>query len=179
MVIGPPASGKSRGICRPVAVSAKARIVDSDEAKEIIGEDFADWWDGGRYAALLHDESDQVAATVVREAVARRENLVLPRIGRTPATMDAIRQALQEAGYQVTLVLVDLPAEEAARRAVERFREAGGGRFVDPAYVLHDIGSRPRETYAILKNEGNFDAYEAYSNNVSRREPPIRIDNEF
>ena len=56
---------------------------------------------------------------------------------------------LQDAGYTIELILVDLDVQLAAGRSVSRYMNTG--RFVDPQYVLEKVGTRPRETYAALQ----------------------------
>jgi len=63
-----------------------------------------------------------------------------------------------------------LPPEEAASRALERYEDRK--RFVEPHCIINKIGLIPRENYYILKKEGGFDSYEAYSNDVPRGHPP-------
>ncbi|MGI8553762.1 MAG: zeta toxin family protein [Dehalococcoidia bacterium] len=125
---------------------------------------------GGRLAGAVHAESADIAGRVLEHAAERGDNLVLPYVGRSTNRLAEIRNLLQGQGYTVHLELVELPPDEAARRAVQRFYATG--RFVDPDYVLNDVGNKPSRAYDILRAEGGFDSYAAYSNAVPEGQPP-------
>jgi len=165
IVLGPPAAGKST-IADPLAAQYRALIVDSDAAKAQLPE-----FQGGLGAMAVHQESDQIAAGVLARAVRSGDNLVLPLVGKT---LDNIRERihlLKQAGYDVHLVLAEIPSEKAVNRAIKRFREEG--RFVDPEYV-RSVGDAPIRTYEALKSEA--DSYARYSNDVPRGSSPALVE---
>lgn len=169
LVIGPPAAGKST-VSDALATTAGALVLDSDLAKEWLPE-----FDSGRGAARVHDESDIIVNTLVlAKALDAGDNIVWPLVGRDVAKIRELRDVLITEGYDVHLVLVDLPPEKAAQRAVERFEKTG--RFVDPLYVLIGVGTRPQETYAILRREGGFASYVHVSTDVPQGYPPKVIE---
>lgn len=57
---------------------------------------------------------------------------------------------------------------------MERFRETG--RYIEPGYILNDVGYKPSENYEILKEMDIFNSYKKYNNNVPFGEKPILIE---
>lgn len=166
IVLGPPAAGKSTVLAAPIAEQRGALIIDSDSAKPLIPE-----YANGNGAAAVHQESsDIVNGIVLARAMRAGDNVVLPLVGKTPRNITAIADRLQEQGYRVHALLNDLPPEQAAQRAVTRFEETG--RFVDPNYVLNEVGTNPRRSYAALKTHAAVVDYAAYSNDVPKGQPP-------
>ncbi len=167
LVLGLPASGKSSALVEPLAKEHGAIIIDSDAAKERLPE-----FQGGVGAGAVHEESTQIAANLLGRAFDNGDNIVHPVVGRDLDKLRAMIQNFQEDGYQVHLHHVDLPSEEAARRAYNRYLETG--RFVDPEYVL-GVGMKPKENFAILVDEGVPHGYSEYSNDVPRGQQPTLI----
>ncbi|MEE9913668.1 MAG: hypothetical protein K4571_18305 [Deltaproteobacteria bacterium] len=58
--------------------------------------------------------------------------------------------------------------------AVSRFEETG--RFVDPAYILNEVETKPKEVYNNLKSYKGVSSYEAYDNNVPKGQAPKLIE---
>lgn len=168
LVLGPPASGKSKLFAEPLAQQRGALLVDADVVKEYLPE-----YDAGRLASVVHQESSDIADTVVARAARNGENLVLPLIGKNPERIVDLATALRLADYRVYVVLCELPLRAAAQRAVRRFELTG--RFVDPDYVLQ-IGDGPATTYARLKAEGLVESYERYSSDVPQGSPPVLVE---
>lgn len=164
IVIGPPAAGKSTVLANPLSQKNQARIIDSDMAKSMLPE-----FEGGIGASRVHEESALISeGFVMAQAIENGDNIIVPWVGKTPEKIRRLVQQLREHGYSVELHLNELDADQAARRAVVRFQNTG--RLVDPEYVL-DVGWKPSETYDILKQEGIFDGYTKYSNDVEYGEP--------
>jgi predicted ABC-type ATPase len=138
VVIGPPAAGKSSILVEPLASENGALVIDSDMAKEQLPE-----YAGGSFAGRVHEESGGIAGQVLEAAVANGDNIVLAIVGKTLGGLQEYIKHFHEAGYKVHLRPVHLPPEKAAARVVKRFEQTG--RFVDPAYVLYDVGLHPSE----------------------------------
>ena len=168
IVLGPPASGKSKLFAEPLAHRHGAIVIDADIVKEFLPE-----YENGRLASVVHQESSDVADRVMARSAGRGENLVLPLIGKNPQRIVDLAIALKSADYSIDVVLNEVPIAIAAQRTVHRFELTG--RFVDPEYVLQ-IGEKPIATYARLKKEGLVDHYAHYSNDVSEGSPPILIE---
>lgn len=167
IVIGNPSAGKSSVFANPLSKKYAARIIDSDMAKT-----FFDEFKGGSGAGVVHVESSDVAAEVLKDAVRNGENIVIPKVGKTFDTMEEIVNELKKQGYEIHLKLNTIPKLEAAKRAVVRYYSQL--RFVDPDYVLNIVGNKPDRVYEQLK--GMVDTYEKYSNDVKIGEKPKFIE---
>ncbi|WP_206934113.1 zeta toxin family protein [Roseococcus thiosulfatophilus] len=165
-VIGPPAAGKST-VLEPLARRVGALVVDSDDIKARMPE-----FQGGLGAQAVHAESAELAAEMMMAAKLRGDNLALPLVGRDPDGLRADIAEMRRAGYNVHLVLVELPIEAAANRAIARFRETG--RYVPLDYIVNKVGDRPIRTYEALK--GEVDTHVRYRTDVPDGEPPRLVE---
>jgi len=161
-VIGPPAAGKS-SISNPIARKLHATIIDPDEAKKMFPE-----YQGGVGANAVHRESVSLAEMMQELAIAEGDNLVIPQVGHNADKLRAKIQRLQDAGYNVQLLDVAVPAEEAAIRMFRRF--GATGRIL-PVEKLNTVGDNPSRTYDLLKEEGVADGYARIDNSVGERDP--------
>lgn len=169
IVIGPPAAGKSSVLANPLSQQHQSRIIDSDMAKAMLPE-----YNGGYGAGRVHEESARITEYIMMdEATANGDNIVIPWVGKSPEKIRSKLKELKQQGYEVYLHLNELDADKAARRAVVRFLETG--RFVDPNYV-RSVGNKPSEVYEQLKQEGGFDGYQKYSNDVPKGQMARRIE---
>ena len=160
--MGPPASGKS-SISNPIARKLDATIIDSDEAKKLLPE-----YQGGVGANAVHQESKIIAREMEDIAIGEGDNLVIPTVGESAGKIAARIDKLKGEGYNVQLVDVQVPAEEAAIRMFRRFYKTG--RMI-PTDYLNRVGNKPSATYDILRKEGKADGYTRIDNSVSIEEP--------
>lgn len=170
IVIGLPAAGKSEKMARPLAETHGSLIVDSDAAKEHLPE-----YQNGIGASATHKESDKIAISILGKAVANKDNVVLPLVGKNVDKIQNTIDALKEAGYDVHLHHNDVPVEASKARAVSRFHETG--RFVDPEYI-HDVGLQPSETYDTLQGYAGLNGSSKISNDVPKGQRPVLIHQE-
>jgi hypothetical protein len=162
ILLGAPAAGKS-SIANPYARSLGAAIVDADEAKKIIPE-----FDGGIGANAVHEESSELIGDVLEAAALGGDNLVLPKVGGRAASIERQVSGLKSLGYQVDLVLVDLPPDAAWRRMIGRF--VATGRIIPPEVMQRGIDGAPL-TYDLLKQKGIADAYAKIDNTPGPDQP--------
>jgi phage-related protein (TIGR01555 family) len=167
-IMGLPASGKST-IADPLVEEHGAMLIDADEAKKLIPE-FGD----GKFAGAVHQESSWINSKLFKKAASAGDNMILPLVGKNVNKVRILCELLQKRGYEVHLQLMELPPEEAARRALTRLEETD--RFVDPDYVVNQVGLKPSKNYDILRSEGRFASYAKYSNDVPRGEKPKLLD---
>lgn len=174
IVIGAPAGGKSSVIVDKVSKNTGSRVLDSDEIKALLPE-----FDGGNGAGKVHTESADVilSGMVIPEYYKggkfAGDNIVIPIVGKNPRAAREYLKGLKEAGYTVHLSFNDVSPLNSVKRATTRYIETG--RFLNPAYI-QDIGTKPQETYEILKKEGGFDTYSKYDNNVKFGQPAKKIE---
>ena len=147
IVLGAPASGKS-GFSNRIAQQRGAALIDADEAKKSLIE-----FENGVGANAVHEESTDLAQLMLQRAVSNGDNVVLPRTGANPKSVQNALTGLKEMGYEVDLVLVRVPGDEAYRRNIRRFIDTG--RLVPPAYIRNVVGDNPTSTYNTLKSKAN------------------------
>ena len=150
IVIGPPAAGKSR-ISNPIAIKNNATIIDADESKKILPE-----YKGGVGSNATHHESKVLSNEVMDVAMARGDNLVLPKVGGNPDAIRVLSENLKSNGYKVNLVLTEIDPDLALIRMNDRFIRKG--RLIPADYALANKG-KPNLTYEKLKQEGIADGY--------------------
>jgi predicted ABC-type ATPase len=165
IVLGAPASGKAN-IVDPLVAEHSARLLDSDEAKGMLGD--------VNNANALHEESDQITVAELIKAIKNGDNIVYPLVGKNTEKIRDIARTLKEQGYDVNLHYNHLDPELAGQRAISRFQETG--RFVDPHYVMHEVGLKPKATYDIIKGDESFTTHQHYDNNVPRGEKPRLVE---
>lgn len=165
LVLGVSGAGKSRTFVDPITEQYGSLVIDADDVKKLIPE-----FNNGNGASAVHEESSQIVGRIFTRAIANGDNFVYPMVGKSRGKVQAIVEELANAGYDVHLRYMDLPAEEGARRAWARYLQGNQG-FVDPAYVRAQ-GTMPRETYDALKTHPGVTDYAAYSNDVPRGTAP-------
>lgn len=159
IVTGLPASGKNTVISDPLVKEHGAILVDSDEAKMGIPESA-----GGKYNGASHLESTQIHGMVFNKALEKGNNVVIPLIGRTAERVISLAQKLKNEGYTVHLHHNEVSVETSAKRAVERYTKTG--KFVDPNYIVNDVGLKPNENYDTIKKNTAFSTYEKFNNDT-------------
>ena len=169
IVVGPPASGKST-VAKPLAERYGARIYDPDDVKTMLPE-----FNNGIGGPATHAESNLIMYHAMRDARLRGDNIVLPIVGKSDVKVKDILKNFQKDGYEAHIILMDLPAEEAASRATARFLDPlePNRRWLDPEYVL-SIKDQPAKTYEAVK--GLFKSYVRYSNDVPQGSSPKIIE---
>ena len=142
ILLGPPAAGKSTS-AEEIARSEGYAIVDGDDAKKVIPE-----FDGGVGASAVHEESGALSAQVLLDMLDRGDNVILPLVGASPSSIEKRIALLKAKGYSVTVDLVDVKEDEAARRMASRALRTG--RHIASSYFA-SIGDGPLKTYEHLK----------------------------
>tara|TARA_E500000305_G_scaffold1019_1_gene1017 strand:- start:281 stop:3928 length:3648 start_codon:yes stop_codon:yes gene_type:complete len=156
IVLGPPAAGKST-LANPIARKMNAAIIDSDEAKKLLPE-----YEGGIGANAVHEESSDLAERVLNLALEFGDNVVIPKVGGSPGSIEKLITKLKEKGYSVDLVDMSVTYSNARNRMFMRFVKTG--RLINPDYV-RQVGDNPGKTYDTLKQQGKADGYTRIDNN--------------
>ena len=167
IVLGPPAAGKST-LANPIARKMNAAIIDSDEAKKLIPE-----YEGGIGANAVHEESSDIAERVLNLALEFGDNVVIPKVGGSPGSIERLITKLKEKGYSVDLVDMSVTYSNARSRMFMRFVKTG--RLINPDYV-RQVGDNPGKTYDTLKQQGKADGYTRIDNNGQIDEPKNLIE---
>jgi predicted kinase len=157
---------------------SKFVILDADEIKAKLPE--FDGWN----AAEVHEESSDILEQMLTTCIKNGLNVVLDGTMKTAASALAKVFRMKSAGYRTEAHYMHLPKQEAAKRAIGRFKNGGqegpNGEPPEPftgRYVPVDV---------ILKNTTNEDSFDQVkglvdkwsfrdSNDIKRGEPPIII----
>ena len=140
IVIGPPAAGKSSVFADPISRDNNARIIDSDTVKKWLPE-----FDNGFGAGRVQEESAMIMERALDKAVAKGENIVIPKIGGN--SIENIAKDLKSKGYTVHLNLNEVKPSTSVSRALSRFVQEG--RYLDINYLL-SIGDKATKTFKRL-----------------------------
>lgn len=141
IILGLPGSGKSKLVAP--ALEAGGRLIDADEVAPMLGG-----YNGGAGRSAVQEDASALADELTARAIARGENVVLPRVGRTLSGIKDLVESLHAEGYDVHLALNDASVESAIARAQKR--EARTGRRTAADYI-RGVGTAPRETFEALK----------------------------
>lgn len=179
IVLGPPASGKSRIACE-LADQQGAIILDPDHAKQKMPEFY-----NGLQATVVHEESSglifggahQISPEIkplFERALDEAANIVIPKVGHHIKSIVELSDLLKKAHYDVHLVLVSLDRQKAVQRALLRFLETG--RYVPLAYIFDTIGNEPQLNYYRLRTQSKYrrkwKSHAAFSTNVPPESEP-------
>ena len=157
LVTGAAAAGKS-SVANPIARQYNAAIVDPDEAKKMLPG-----FDNGMGANAVHPQSKAMTEQLQDELMRDRYNLVIPRIGSNPDNVLKTVEQLKAKGYDVQLLNMDVPAEEAGKRML--LRSAGTGRHI-PVNIFNEDAQGAIDTFNVLKSNsrGLFDGISQVAN---------------
>ena len=165
MVTGPPAAGKST-LSNQLVKQIRGMLIDSDEVKKLLPEH-----DRGRAAGTVHRESSDIShERMLTAAIGRGDNIVFPMVGKSRSHVIDAATDLRRSGYQVHIVLNELPPQEAVRRAYTRFKRSD--KYIPEAYILDEVGDLPTSMYREAVESGLFDSHQRYTNDVPRGQSP-------
>lgn len=145
----------------------KTKLVETGDVPKTEG------FQGMQLAPLVHEESESMAHRWVQSLMHRGVNMVIDILAANPESTLRLVESLKQAGYEVSMVYVEVTPIEAAVSVLRRFKE--GGRPVPPSYVRAlargtegnvIAEAMPRYKEAI---NGNFWHYRSYP--VSQQSP--------
>jgi predicted kinase len=145
-------------------------ILDADLIKERIPE--YDGWNANQ----VHEESSDILEKVLQKCLEQGLNVVLDATMKTPEKAIEKLAKFIAKGYKTEAHYMHLPRQEAAKRAVMRYRNGKKegdykGRYVPVKVVLGMTTNE--ETFDLVKNM--VDTWSFRDNNVKRGEQPILI----
>ena len=176
--MGGPSSGKSSAGMKlyDAEKGGDYFVLDSDDVKPMFEE-----FGNGEGAGITHEASVYVTNSIVKPALmAEGTNLAIPVVGKTEKSLYRNIQELVDAGYNVSVVLTELPVEKAASRNFTRMLETG--RNVADEYVRHIVGDKPLGVYKKLVSDINnglvegVSGYARVNNDVPFGSSPILVD---
>lgn len=171
LTLGPPGAGKTTVLGpRVKALVGEATIVNPDAMKAHLPE-----YEGGKRATLVHEESSYLAKRVRDYAIANSHNVVFDETGRNEERITQLVDQLAEKGYEVHVMLADVPEHVSVKRAVDRFK-TGEGRYTPLDYIVSDVDGKPRKTFDSLKNHPGVTSGARLNNDVPMGTAPILED---
>lgn len=172
LLLGLPGSGKST-IANPLMKEMGAFVVDADNFKKRIPEFQKD----KRMVSAVHHESVNLADTFRNELEKQGYNMVIGKVGGDYESVDYILNELQDNGYQVNVVLNDLPFDEAVDRTIGRFDKGETDRLI-PFWTLKVADKNVFKTFNKALQHPAVIGGKVYSNDVPKGQQPILL-NEF
>lgn len=183
LLLGGAASGKSTVVDKYVKpkMGNQFGTVNVDDVKDEIPEykQFIQE-DIGTAASRVHEESSEIGKAITSKVVNEGRNLIYDAVLGNPEKAKKLIKSLKDKGYEVSLVGVNVDAEEALGRAASRAygdveqggSKGGSGRMVPPGILL-DGHRGSSETFEAIK--GLVDNVSLYDNNVERGKDPIEV----
>jgi len=143
LMMGGPASGK--GTLTKTVPEKDFVMIDNDRIKEMIPEYQELVKKGDKAAAsYVHEEAAYITSKLGKLARKQRKNVVMDGTGKFAGDYLYKMQSMQKEGYYIQLMMPDLDADEAVKRAKKRGEETG--RWVPESVV--------RQNHAVIP--GNF-----------------------
>lgn len=121
---GGSASGKSNFRKNLLRLDSDILLIDSDDLKEFIPE-YSDLVKNvpGVAASIVHKESSLMATKLLYKAIEEKISMIFDGTLKTPEKYKRFIEVLREAGFKVSLVIVDVPVKIALERNRVRFLE--------------------------------------------------------
>jgi predicted ABC-type ATPase len=138
-------------------------------------------------ANRVHGESSDLGKRVTKQVIDEGRNFIFDAVLADPEKAKKLIKDLKAKGYEVSLVGVNVDAEDALSRARLRAfgdkervgsetpkegEKGGSGRYV-PDKILLNGHKGASNTFEQIKDE--VDSYELYDNNVAFGEDPIKV----
>lgn len=180
-LIGPFGAGKSTA-GEPIVkkMMPEYTLINPDEIKQSMPED--EGWN----ATHLHEESSHISKQIAARAKAAGHNLLFDGSGQNGDKMNKQATELDKMGYDVHVVHVTVPAHVSAYRAAARFLEnpfrmadknKKPSRYAPLKYVYNDVGSKPDDTYQLLKQNPAVKSGKSFSTyGIKLGEPVPMVD---
>lgn len=161
VTMGGPASGKTTLVKHIQGTTNDFVLVNPDDVKDHIPEYtkgiHLDEIDGvpvsARDAAwLVHEESSDIATSVMEKGIDQRKNVIIDGTGKNAEGMMAKMRRLKAAGYHIRLVMPHVDMEAAVQRVEDR--ATGSGRYV-PEEIVRDAHSKVPGNFFVIRKEAD------------------------
>lgn len=166
LVLGLPGSGKST-ISGPLTKSISAFLIDADNFKNRIPEFQKD----KKMVSAVHHESVNLADTFRNELAKNGYNMVISKVGGDFPSVKDILDTLSHENYQIDVILVDVPFEEAIDRTIGRFDRGETDRYV-PFYTTKVADKNIFKTFDTVLEHPSVVGGSMYSNDVPNGSAP-------
>ena len=169
LLLGLPGSGKS-SIATPLSKEMGAFIVDADNFKNRIPEFQKDH----KMVSAVHHESVDLANNFMNALSDQDYNMIIGKVGGDYESVKYILDDLHNKGYEIDVILNDLPFEEAIDRTIGRYDRGETDRLI-PFWTLKVADSGVFDTFdSVLKHPG-VKGGKIYSNDVPKGSNPLLL----
>lgn len=183
MVIGLPASGKST-ISEVLSDLTGSVYLDADIVKRKLPEFYEDT----RGASLVHKESNYILKpsseykscpdyNIMLNCLQNESNIVYNTIGDDYDGLESIIQTIQEKGYTMHLILVELDRQKCVARAYRRFQKTK--RYISLPLIFDVYANNPTISFFKCIIQLKIKSFAYIDNDVEMGEPKKIILNEF
>lgn len=134
-------------------------LIDSDKIKTMLPEHNQLIKRSPEQAAsILHDESSDISEKLYQAALKNKVNIIFDGTMKNPEKYEVLIQSAKAENYNVSLVLADVPLQEAIRRAEIRFEIEQ--RRVPPEIIEQSHKSVPNSFYRLKDQADSFYLYD-------------------
>lgn len=134
-------------------------VIDPDEIKRQLPEyEQLKTHAPEQMADILHDESSDIAERLLGECISRKLNFIYDGTMKNLPKYQALIQRLKSNGYSISVVVVDIPLEEALKRAKDRYIVEG--RLVPEDVIIESHTKVPETFYKIKDSVNNYTLFD-------------------
>lgn len=172
LILGLPGSGKST-IANPLAQATGSFIVDADNFKNRIPEFQKD----RIMVSAVHHESVNLSNAFRNNLAKQGYNMIIGKVGGDYKSVEDTINTLSDNGYQVEVILNDLPFEQAIDRTIGRFDRGETDRLI-PFWTTKVADKNVFDTFDQVLKHPSVVGGKIYSNDVPKGQPPVLL-NEY
>ena len=169
IILGLPGSGKSR-IANMIAGEQGAFIIDADNFKKRIPEFQRDQL----MLSAVHKESVDLSNRFRNELSGQGYNMIIGKVGGDIESVDYVVKELAEKGYDINVILNDVPLEVALDRTIGRFDRKETDRLV-PLHTLLNADGNIFNVFDFLLQHPNVKSGKIYNNDVPKEQNPVLL----
>lgn len=172
ILLGLPGSGKST-IATPLMKQNGAFIIDADNFKNKIPEFVKD----SSMVSAVHQESVDLSNKFRQNLSQDGYNMIIGKVGGDYESVGYILDELYDNGYDIDVILNDVPLEVAMDRTIGR-HERGETKRLVPLAALINADRNIYDTFEQVLNHKGVNGGKIYSNDVPKNSP-VRLLKEF
>ena len=169
LVLGLPGSGKST-ITNPLIKQMGAFNIDADNFKQRIPE----FREDKRMVSAVHQESVELSNKMLSELTNNGYNMVAGKVGGNYESVEPLIDLWSQNGYEIEVILVDVPFDTAIDRTIGRFDRGETDRLI-PFWTTKTADKHIFETFDKILEQKNVIGGKIYSNDVNLGQAPILL----